>query len=119
MCNFNNFNQTAQEKVQKSPSFAAVYNKMFGVIASLNNDADAEKLKDAMLGADAKIQHYLAKLIDTNCWRAIFHDYESRWKARDCLLLFYLYCEVQCLAIFLYFLSYYFVNTNLFCNFTI
>lgn len=72
MCNFNNFNQTAQEKVQKSPSFAAVYNKIFGVIASLNHDADAEKLKDAMLGADAEIQHYFAKLIDTNLLESNF-----------------------------------------------
>lgn len=54
--------------IELRAEFAAVYNKMFDVLGSLKNcnDQDAEKLKDAMLNADAQIQHYLAKLIDLN-----------------------------------------------------
>lgn len=58
--------------IELRAEFAAVYNKMFDVIASLKHDADTGKLKDAMLGADAEIQHYLAKLIDTNLLESNF-----------------------------------------------
>ena len=60
--------------IELRAEFAAVYNKMFDVIGSLKNksDQDAEKLKDAMLDADAQIQHYLAKLIDSNLLESNF-----------------------------------------------
>lgn len=59
--------------IELRAAFAEVYNKMFEVINSLkSSDEDTDKLKDAMLDADAEIQHYLAKLIDTNLLESNF-----------------------------------------------
>lgn len=59
--------------IEVRADFAVVYNKLFEVIESLNSrEESAEKLKEAMLSADAEIQHYLAKLIDSNLLESNF-----------------------------------------------